>query len=295
MNLVDDLGIQQFTILPCNLFSAKFLEHCKQGMAQISQRSTLLSGDMFLVIVSQTCDIFNSSAPYIEGFIFKKARARDVSSESIKYTRNYQKILLEENITGAKDWFLIKKENRVFLDKALLIDELEPNDKESRLLLSIGNRSMLLDWLTRSYTRVALPDGFNRAFFTPCRNKEHPIHSFLISNKKHILEMYVFCTPLDDEAADKYDVAFTALVSSNCEEDEKESIESEFNDILGKLAEECSNLNFLQIDKSLFDVDKHINAVMELVMTTAEFSKQDEMNTHRLNLDFICYMSSGCE
>lgn len=296
MDLVADFDIQQFTFFPCSLFDSAFLECCQEGMGLINERNVPVTDEMFFVIVSQTCDISNSNDPYVEGFIFEKVKPRQAKKgNAIKYTRNYQKILVNEIVNESDDWFLIKKAKRVFLHKDLLIDNLQKIDIRQKHVFSKDNCSMLLDWLTKSYTRVALPDGFNQAFFTNCKNEEHPIHTFLIRNKDYILDIFVFCSPLDDENAQKYDVTFTALVSSMCEPDKKESLENEFRELLKTLSQDGGCLNLLQISDEQIDDDIHERALMDLVMSPNEFTKQDEFFTHRLNLDFICFMSAESE
>ncbi|HCH7934596.1 MULTISPECIES: hypothetical protein [Providencia] len=296
MNLVSDWDVQQFTCFPCDMFSQDFLEHCQQGMTLKNEREVPVTDKMFLVIVSQTCDISNNGVSYIEGFIFTKAKSKQVKDgERIKHTRNYQKILINEPVSGDDRWFLIKKDKRFFLDKALLIHELVRVGDSGKFSFLKDNRAMLLEWLIKSYTRAALPDGFNKAFIDDCRDKEHPVHLFLIHNRENIIDIFVFCTPLDDEDAERYDVTFTALVSYKCDDETKESLADEFKAILEEMSRESSKLNLLQLGEGALDEVIHEGALMDFVLSADEFTKKDEYLTHRLNLDFICFMSSGSE
>lgn len=291
MDLVNSNGILQFTYFPCEDFDDGFLAMCQQGMGIITEREQPITKDMFFVIVNQTCDLANPNVTSIEGFFFKKANSKQVRrGEAIKYTRNYQKILFDEEIEGNSVWFLLKKEKRFFLDKNILSEALGKQDGIEGKIFSRDNQALLLGWLTKSYTRVALPDGFNQAFFTECvKDAAHPFHLFLIANKDTVLDIFVFCDPLDSEDADKYDVTFTALVSSECDDAKREELESGLRSLLEDLGKNSSKLNLLQINGEQLDEERHEGAIIDLVMTPRDFTKQDEFLTHCLNLDFLCF------
>ncbi|MBT0375142.1 hypothetical protein ISO79_15575 [Morganella morganii subsp. morganii] len=290
MNLITDFEIKQFTHIQCNSFSDECKGEIIKGMGLQDKRTVGLPSDSYFLIVSQDCDIFNDNIEYIEAFLFNKARSKDARTDSIKYTRNYQKIVITESKDGDKVSFLIKKDNRFFLKKSLLISELERLGGSVELnVLSELNRNMILDWIIKSYSRVPLPDGFNRVFFSDfVKNKEHPIHCFLIENKELIIDIFLYCSPMDDEDADEYHVTFTALVSLSCTEEDRERIESEFKSILESISTSTDKLTFIQLHDTP-DYTLHEGALMDFVMTIEDFTKKDEYYTHRLNLDFMCY------
>ena len=288
MSILIDLGVRQFKFMSLEYCNSDFISSLSQCRATESFRNKIAKKEDLLLIISQDCDIASDSFHYIEVLVFRKAKSKDRrNSKTIEYARNVHKIFLKD-----ADEYVLKKEEVSLLSKDLFLKELERLKGKDELNLREftidNNKSILLSWLVNYYARRPLPDGFNRSLFDKyIKNTEgHPLQNFLIKYYNEILDVYAFVYPMDEEDASKYDVTLTALLSQTCSEEQGEQISKELEIIIGVINKEDERLNMMQASGNCL----HDAALMDYALMPNEFSMEDQIQTRKLTLDFLCWM-----
>lgn|GEM_PF-1015762 len=288
MSILIDLGVRQFKFMSLEFCDADFIASLSQHRATESFRGKVAKIEDFLLIISQDCDIASNSFDYIEVLVFRKAKSKDRrGAKSIEYARNVHKIFLKDS-----DDYVLKKEEVSLLSKQFFITELERLKHKEQLYLNEfkneNNKGILLSWLVNYYARRPLPDGFNRSLFDKyIKNPEgHPLQNFLIKYYNEILDVYAFVYPMDEEDASEYDVTLTALLSQTCTEDQGDAISKELDLIIGDINKQDEKLNMMQATGNCL----HDAALMDYALMPHEFSMENEIQTRKLTLDFLCWM-----
>lgn len=288
MSVLIDLGVRQFKFMSLECCDVDFIASLSQCRATESFRSKTAKKEDFLLIISQDCDIDSHSFDYIEVLVFRKAKSRDRrGAKSIEYARNVHKIFLKDT-----DEYVLKKEEVSLLSKEIFIQELEKLKRNDELHLCEfnveNNKSILLSWLVNYYARRPLPDGFNRSLFDKyIKNPEgHPLQNFLIKYYNEILDVYAFVHPMDEEDAPEYDVTLTALLSQACTEEQGGVISKELELIIGEINQQDARLNMMQASGNFL----HDAALIDYVLMPNEFSMENQIQTRKLTLDFLCWM-----
>ncbi|MBX9262126.1 hypothetical protein K5962_13285 [Klebsiella pneumoniae] len=289
MSALIDLGVRQFKFMSLECCDANFITSLSQYRATESFRSKTAKKEDLLLIISQDCDIDSRSFDYIEVLVFRKAKARDSrSAASIEYARNVHKIFLKD----FDEEYVLKKEEVSLLKKEIFLQELDRLNQNNELNLREFNventKSILLSWLVNYYARRPLPDGFNRSLFDKyIKNPEgHPLQNFLIKYYNEILDVYAFVHPMDEEDALVYDVTLTALLSQECTKEQGDIISNELELIIGKINEQDERLNMMQASGTYL----HEAALIDYVLMPSEFSMENQIQTRKLTLDFLCWM-----
>lgn len=289
MSALIDLGVRQFKFMSLECCDANFITSLSQYRATESFRSKTAKKDDLLLIISQDCDIDSRSFDYIEVLVFRKAKARDSrSAASIEYARNVHKIFLKDS----DEEYVLKKEEVSLLTKEIFLQELDRLNQNNELNLREFNventKSILLSWLVNYYARRPLPDGFNRSLFDKYIKKPegHPLQNFLIKYYNEILDVYAFVHPMDEEDALVYDVTLTALLSQECTKEQGDIISNELELIIGEINEQDERLNMMQASGNYL----HEAALIDYVLMPYEFSMENQIQTRKLTLDFLCWM-----
>ncbi|HBR1386091.1 TPA: hypothetical protein RUY71_002524 [Klebsiella pneumoniae] len=288
MSVLIDLGVRQFKFMSLEFCDADFIASLSQYRATESFRSKTAKKEDLLLIISQDCDIDSRSFNYIEVLVFRKAKPRDSrSAKSIEYARNVHKIFLKDS-----EEYVLKKEEVSLLTKEIFLQELVRLNQNNELNLREFNventKSILLSWLVNYYARRPLPDGFNRSLFDKyIKNPEgHPLQNFLVKYYKEILDVYAFVHPMDEEDAPRYDVTLTALLSQECTEEQGDIISKELELIIGEINKQDEKLNMMQASGNCL----HEAALMDYVLMPYDFSMENQIQTRKLTLDFLCWM-----
>ncbi len=289
MSSLIELGVRQFKFIPLDCCDEEFiasLSHCRAAEAY---RNKAAKKEDFLLIISQDCDIASKVFDYIEVIVFRKAKSKDRrGSQSIEYARNVHKIFLKDD----DDDYILKKEEVSLLPKDFFINQLEKlKGKDSLHLKDFrveNNKSILLSWLVNYYARRPLPDAFNRALFDKYIKSPqgHPLQNFLIKYYNEILDVYAFVHPMDEEDASEYDVTLTALLSQTCTDEQVEKISHELELIIFEINKQDEKLNMMQATGNCL----HDAALMDYALMPHEFSMENEIQTRKLTLDFLCWM-----
>lgn len=287
MSILIDLGVRQFKFMSLEYCDDNFIESLSQYRATESYRGKVAKKEDFLLIISQDCDIASNSFDYIEVLVFRKARSKERrGSQSIEYARNVHKIFLKDSYD-----YVLKKEEVSLLSKQLFLTELERLKEHEKLHLTEfkieNNKSILLSWLVNYYARRPLPDGFNRSLFDKyIKNPEgHPLQNFLIKYYNEILDVYAFVHPMDEEDASEYDVTLTALLSQTCTEEQGDIISKELELIIDEINKQDEKLNMMQAAGNCL----HDAALMDYALMPNAFSMEDQIQTRKLTLDFLCW------
>lgn len=167
-----------------------------------------LGEDAVLIAASQSCDIANTSDPYIE---FSVGKILSEVNGNFTFNKNPRRLHLtfEHNIKGEIRSFhteLLAHE-KIQIDKDQFPQNIKPNND---FILTTHNMSIYVDWLASRYKRPALPTQFDKRFDEAWLKKKRVKKSELVS--KYLIGIYIKLYPDIELVTEPYNVQLLALV-----------------------------------------------------------------------------------
>lgn len=272
-------GVRQCAILSCedDCLTPDFIAAIKDARVVADYRESDIAPTNVMIVLSQDCDISNSSEEYIEILIAKKEARPQLATQAAK---NFRKLQLPFG-----DGFLLCE---VFYISIIPKSALASSSFKVVGVLDFNASSIVLDWRVGRYLRKPFPHKFNENFlFNYLKVKGNKFAQMLVEYKEIIIDLHVFVDPMDDENAKEYRVSITALVIPDCPIETQEKISNEVRFFCGELHKVENSLYMIQIGDEPIPDDWDIP--LDFVLTTKDFSLFDVKNLPRITLDYLCY------
>jgi hypothetical protein len=142
------------------------------------------------IVISQDCDVVNGngvSEPAVEVVAGVPIEALDPARRHLKDPRELHIVLRDgqtDKFASASPWM------RGFIPRSLLTQ----HDPDGTIQLAEEELSVLIDFIDRRYTRVALPDQFNKRF----EAAKAALKEVLTPYVGEIVDLYVRISPFDE-------------------------------------------------------------------------------------------------
>lgn len=272
-------GVRQCAILSCDseCVTPELLSCIKDSRFIVEKRKKEISPQHRIIVLSQDCDISNPKDLYIEILV---AKVESKPQPILQATRNYQKLQLPYD-------------GIFLLCESYYISVIEKSVLAKSPFRVVGNlddysSGILLDWRVGRYIRRPFPHNFNLAFIANYLKKEgNEFSEYLKKYKDEILDLHVFVSPYDNDAADEYLVSITAVLSSDSTNEFVEEVAEYIRGVCIELNALDNCLKMIQVQEDAIPED--IDFPLDFALTTKDFSLYDAYRLPRLTLDYLCY------
>ncbi|WP_299980472.1 hypothetical protein [uncultured Pseudoteredinibacter sp.] len=255
-------------------------ESIRENRADPSKRAKPFKPTDKLVILSQDCDI-NGQESTVEVAVLSIPKGGDRTSSRISKVRDVKKL----RIKHGDDHYVLHVSLIGVLSKVELLECLDKFHIEH---LDEENLSILKKWRVNRYSRAALPHKFNTDFIQArLAPEDSGLRQTLEANHKHVLGLYAYVFPLDEDAP-RYYVSVSIVLSLKAKE---ETGVSAFHDalmgVLKQVHKESDHLHMLQVEDVEFGQSRL--PTRDLVVPPEDFTAEDQILMSELTLDYMCW------
>ncbi|AEX22442.1 hypothetical protein [Vibrio sp. EJY3] len=257
--------------------------------SEARKRTKPVLDKQLLLLISQDCDINSGSVSSVELLVGRLLRPREIGDSKFYNGRNFQKLYLRIN---DQHWcFELALQTTIEKDE-LLTGFVSDADGDLQALDEV-NQQILLTWLAAKYTRAPFPHGFNTRFLPYLRNEE-PNNLFALcleKNASHVLDLFAYVSPEDDEA-ESYEVILVLALKL----DVPEIVYTELDQVMSSFVESLHAKFYpALIMKQIEDTAGEILDNVEYVQRPEDFVKSDELKMSSLTLNYLCWPDQGSE